>query len=232
MNGRLTMFQEKKGVTGKGKSGKRSNRKRNINTSSSSNDLGSGFECNICLSGAQRPVVTICGHLYCWPCLYKWLEHSSKKECPVCKAPVSAKTVIPIYGRGRPQTDPRKIPPSIPKRPQAHRPRAATVPSLYVNGGSVNSSVPGEDDGSGAAGGDYGDGSGSNGGGGGGSGGSSLSRTLGLLPSLFGATQGPTLAAAANQALGQEFMREAQQEQLSRMLLFLGSLVIVCLLMF
>lgn len=23
-----------------------------------------GFECNICLSTAQRPVVTVCGHLY------------------------------------------------------------------------------------------------------------------------------------------------------------------------
>eukprot|EP00465_Bigelowiella_longifila_P012796 CAMPEP_0185254116 /NCGR_PEP_ID=MMETSP1359-20130426/2772_1 /TAXON_ID=552665 /ORGANISM="Bigelowiella longifila, Strain CCMP242" /LENGTH=221 /DNA_ID=CAMNT_0027836769 /DNA_START=90 /DNA_END=755 /DNA_ORIENTATION=- len=221
-------------MPGKGKSGKRSNRKKNISNSSSSNDLGSGFECNICLSGAQRPVVTLCGHLYCWPCLYKWLEHSSKNECPVCKAPVSAKTVIPIYGRGRPQTDPRKIPPSVPKRPQAHRPRAATVPLLYLNGGTVNSSNPGEDDGSGAAVGDSGDGRARNGDGGGGSGsiGSSLSVTFGLLPSLFGANRGPTLAAAANQALGQEFMREAQQEQLSRMLLFLGSLVIVCLLMF
>lgn len=29
------------------------------------------FECNICLELAQDPVVTQCGHLYCWPCLYK-----------------------------------------------------------------------------------------------------------------------------------------------------------------
>jgi E3 ubiquitin-protein ligase RNF5 len=30
------------------------------------------FECNICLELASEPVVTLCGHLYCWPCLYRW----------------------------------------------------------------------------------------------------------------------------------------------------------------
>jgi hypothetical protein len=29
------------------------------------------FECNICLELASQPVVTLCGHLYCWPCLYR-----------------------------------------------------------------------------------------------------------------------------------------------------------------
>jgi len=33
----------------------------------------SGFDCNICLENVQDPVVTLCGHLYCWPCIYKWL---------------------------------------------------------------------------------------------------------------------------------------------------------------
>ncbi len=31
----------------------------------------SAFECNICYDLAQSPVVTMCGHLYCWPCLYR-----------------------------------------------------------------------------------------------------------------------------------------------------------------
>ncbi len=31
----------------------------------------SAFECNICYEIAQSPVVTLCGHLYCWPCLYR-----------------------------------------------------------------------------------------------------------------------------------------------------------------
>lgn len=29
------------------------------------------FECNVCLELASEPVVTLCGHLYCWPCLYR-----------------------------------------------------------------------------------------------------------------------------------------------------------------
>ncbi|KAL3353098.1 hypothetical protein AABB24_020871, partial [Solanum stoloniferum] len=33
-----------------------------------------GFECNICLDVVHDPVVTLCGHLYCWPCIYKWIH--------------------------------------------------------------------------------------------------------------------------------------------------------------
>ena len=31
----------------------------------------SAFECNVCLELASDPVITLCGHLYCWPCLYR-----------------------------------------------------------------------------------------------------------------------------------------------------------------
>lgn len=30
----------------------------------------SKFECVICMETAKEPVVTKCGHLYCWPCIY------------------------------------------------------------------------------------------------------------------------------------------------------------------
>ncbi|XP_052175215.1 uncharacterized protein LOC127790029 [Diospyros lotus] len=62
---------------------------------------GSFFDCNICLDMAKEPVVTCCGHLFCWPCLYRWLHlHSFAKECPVCKGEVTSKSITPIYGRG------------------------------------------------------------------------------------------------------------------------------------
>ncbi|RYG98453.1 hypothetical protein EON65_51400 [archaeon] len=40
------------------------------------NDNDMAFVCNICLEGVKDkdPVVTQCGHLYCWPCLYRWLN--------------------------------------------------------------------------------------------------------------------------------------------------------------
>lgn len=69
-----------------------------------------GFECNICLDVVQDPVVTICGHLYCWPCIYRWINrHDNSPEnldhqqpqCPVCKSELSEKTLIPLYGRGK-----------------------------------------------------------------------------------------------------------------------------------
>uniref|UniRef100_A0A8C5XZC7 E3 ubiquitin-protein ligase RNF n=1 Tax=Microcebus murinus TaxID=30608 RepID=A0A8C5XZC7_MICMU len=59
---------------------------------------------------AREAVVSVCGHLYCWPCLHQWLEtRPERQECPVCKAGISRENVVPLYGRGsqKPQ-DPRK----------------------------------------------------------------------------------------------------------------------------
>jgi len=86
----------------------------------------SRFNCNICLESVSEPVVTQCGHLYCWSCLYRWLEpgmtnaerfdmgwisvanaggrtgvsrQSGRRCCPVCKADCVVGTVVPIYVR-------------------------------------------------------------------------------------------------------------------------------------
>ncbi|KAM8841170.1 E3 ubiquitin-protein ligase RNF5 isoform 2-T2 [Spinachia spinachia] len=72
------------------------------------------FECNICLDTATDAVISMCGHLFCWPCLHQWLEtRPSRQQCPVCKAGISREKVIPLYGRGSSsQEDPRlKTPP-------------------------------------------------------------------------------------------------------------------------
>jgi hypothetical protein len=89
------------------------------NTKQHSQD--SRFSCNICLEAVLEPVVTQCGHLYCWPCLYQWLEpgmlpaerqtltgnmvfagqpvDESRRVCPVCKASCSVPMIVPIYVR-------------------------------------------------------------------------------------------------------------------------------------
>ncbi|KAK4801480.1 hypothetical protein SAY86_021967 [Trapa natans] len=86
-------------------------------------DDGSFFDCNICLDLARDPVVTCCGHLFCWPCLYRWLHlHPDVKECLVCKGEVTVKNVTPIYGRGNHGREPEDDPDhKIPLRPHARR---------------------------------------------------------------------------------------------------------------
>ncbi|KAL9542215.1 hypothetical protein MBANPS3_008725 [Mucor bainieri] len=71
-----------------------------------SNHNGGGFyECNIC-----------------WSCLAQWLNAQSRNPtCPVCKAGCGKDKVIPIYGRGKEEKDPRNDP-SIPTRPAGQRP--------------------------------------------------------------------------------------------------------------
>nr|XP_024386087.1 uncharacterized protein LOC112287379 [Physcomitrium patens] len=65
-----------------------------------STGIGENFECNICFQKANEAVVTCCGHLFCWPCLYRWLHvHSYHKECPVCKGSLTEYSITPIYGR-------------------------------------------------------------------------------------------------------------------------------------
>lgn len=34
------------------------------------NNCSSMYECTICIENAKEPVVTKCGHIFCWPCLY------------------------------------------------------------------------------------------------------------------------------------------------------------------
>ena len=108
-----------------------------------------GFECNICLDVAQHPVVTPCGHLYCWTCLYRWMQaRPNACPCPVCKAHVLEKQVrmrgdamrwkrwkddeadakgrrqlVPLYGRGQHEVDPREQEAlrHVPNRPTGRR---------------------------------------------------------------------------------------------------------------
>ncbi|XP_953516.1 uncharacterized protein TA11060 [Theileria annulata] len=78
----------------------------------------SKFECNICFDDVKDPVVTRCGHLFCWSCLLSWMNRRNY-QCPICQAGISRDNVIPLYGHGQNQSDPRDKPEE--PRPKAQR---------------------------------------------------------------------------------------------------------------
>ncbi|XP_042484245.1 breast cancer type 1 susceptibility protein homolog [Macadamia integrifolia] len=92
------------------------------------------FECNICLDVARNPVLTCCGHLFCWPCLYQWLHiDSDAKECPVCEGEVTYMNITPIYNGGNDNQESGKEDESgvkVPPRPHA---RAADSLRQWIN---------------------------------------------------------------------------------------------------
>ena len=105
----------------------RDDKKKEDDPEKEAEDAGNGaFECNICLDAAKDAVISLCGHLFCWPCLHQWLETRPNRQiCPVCKAGISRDKVIPLYGRGGEGKDPREK--SIPPRPQGQRPEPETT---------------------------------------------------------------------------------------------------------
>ncbi|XP_034486020.1 uncharacterized protein LOC117790633 [Drosophila innubila] len=44
----------------------------------------STFLCNICIDHVRGGVITICGHLYCWTCLWPKLYQHGRPRCPRC----------------------------------------------------------------------------------------------------------------------------------------------------
>lgn len=49
-------------------------------------------KCILCLEERHDTCATVCGHLFCWPCIMDWLDQ--KEECPVCREPVKKSTVV------------------------------------------------------------------------------------------------------------------------------------------
>ncbi|RNE97398.1 E3 ubiquitin-protein ligase RNF5 [Trypanosoma conorhini] len=86
------------------------------------------FSCGICYDLATEPVVTRCGHLFCWNCLDQWLgRRDAVPECPVCRGRVDKRLqgdIIPLYGKGR-QThaagSSSSVKSSSPPQPQPHQ---------------------------------------------------------------------------------------------------------------
>ena len=162
------------------------------------------FICNICLDPVKDPVVTQCGHLYCWPCLFRWLN-AHHRDCPVCKSGVSRENVIPIFIEGN-KEDPRKkigaAGGDTPSRPLGQR-----LPTLNLAAGDA-------------------------GGQGGQMGSVSFQGSFGFFPSLFGLQFLNFIPNANTDTTRPLTPEELHQEHLTRVLFAMGSVVLVCFLVF
>ena len=54
-------------------------------------------ECPICLNNARLPILTRCGHIFCWTCIKDWVKKKEKLECPICKNGIKLEEVIKLY---------------------------------------------------------------------------------------------------------------------------------------
>ena len=79
------------------------------------------FECTICLETAKEPVLTKCGHMFCWPCIYNWLDSKGgRAKCPNCKNEITKNDLIPVYSNEENKDNTNRFK-NIPKRPKAER---------------------------------------------------------------------------------------------------------------
>ena len=57
------------------------------------------WKCSICLEELREPVVTQCGHVFCFPCITEWLRRG-QTACPLCHGLIDGNKLIPIHGQG------------------------------------------------------------------------------------------------------------------------------------
>ncbi|KAJ1483476.1 hypothetical protein T484DRAFT_1622781, partial [Baffinella frigidus] len=92
------------------------------------------FLCHVCLGSPNKPVATVCGHIYCWGCLYKWLSlHRDDPNCPVCKAGIEvpegdlSKARAPAPETRNPKPETRKLNPETRNpKPETRNPKPET----------------------------------------------------------------------------------------------------------
>ena len=83
--------------------------KTNSNSSKSNSNLensnlgassSSANQCCICLDDAKQAVVTLCGHLFCKPCINQWIDLKplNQQTCPVCNKGINKQKIVRLYG--------------------------------------------------------------------------------------------------------------------------------------
>lgn len=55
-------------------------------------ETGSSANCQLCSEPRSSATSTICGHIFCWICIHKWLQQRS--ECPICRTPTDPSRLI------------------------------------------------------------------------------------------------------------------------------------------
>ena len=86
------------------------------------------FECTICLDTAKDPILTKCGHMFCWPCIYNWLDtKEGKTKCPNCKNEITKHDLIPVYSSNENIENTNRFK-NIPERPKAERNSEEYIP--------------------------------------------------------------------------------------------------------
>ncbi|KAL5560840.1 hypothetical protein UlMin_037051 [Ulmus minor] len=74
-------------------------KKKHVNPNRNGNE--GFFDCRICFNMPIQPVLTSCGHMFCWTCFFHLpYAYSTAKECPVCTGEVTDMSIVPIYGNG------------------------------------------------------------------------------------------------------------------------------------
>lgn len=105
---------------------------------------GSPLECHICYEESSEPVTTVCGHIFCWSCIYKWISAKpTNNYCPMCKNVVTADKLIPLYPKNYIQEKQNSVlQDGVPKRPRAPReevnPRGRRVFGGAFEGVNIN----------------------------------------------------------------------------------------------
>lgn len=96
----------------------------------------SEYQCRICNKLAARPVITLCGHMFCWDCIDRVLTQDNSSSCPVCRSGVSKETLTPIYITEEAKSEANSNP-----RPQATREPARSNPNYSRFTGIFDSST-------------------------------------------------------------------------------------------
>lgn len=77
------------------------------------------WHCPICSKSIVNPIVTECGHVFCWKCIKDRINTSN--ECPVCKHIIEIQKIIPVYGQGIEDTESEQPPKPTQEYHQARR---------------------------------------------------------------------------------------------------------------